>query len=274
MLFRDKINCVIMKIQKCKGMNLKADCHSGRREIINFRKYFLEMDDKNLELIPLAEASKLTNYSQEYVSLLCRRGKMKGKKMGRNWFTTKEWIDDYINRTGGSGEIIIPVRIEDEMRGDEINEKKQTNKANAMPANSFSLTGKLIFATVILSVLTSGLVFLKQGFLYGTTEETGNFEQQILKPSDSIIYSEQYNEAILSSKTKSKPADANEIKPGKVAGASNENVNEESLLLDQQEQNFENLFNTVYHKIARFVAEVFISHQNKSTVPAEITGDL
>ena len=70
------------------------------------------MSDQNTKYIPLAEAAKLTNYSQDYISLLCRRGKMKGEKLGRNWFTTKEWIDDYINKTNGSGERIIPVRIE------------------------------------------------------------------------------------------------------------------------------------------------------------------
>ena len=70
------------------------------------------MSDQNIKYISLAEAAKLTNYSQDYISLLCRRGKMKGEKLGRNWFTTKEWLDDYINRTNGSGEIVVPVRIE------------------------------------------------------------------------------------------------------------------------------------------------------------------
>jgi Fic family protein len=36
-------------------------------------------------------------YGQEYISLLARQGKIDAHKEGRNWFTTKKAIDDYIN---------------------------------------------------------------------------------------------------------------------------------------------------------------------------------
>ena len=36
-------------------------------------------------------------YSQEYISLLARQGKIDAHKEGRNWFTTKKAIDNYIN---------------------------------------------------------------------------------------------------------------------------------------------------------------------------------
>ena len=100
----------------------------------------------------------MTNYSQDYISLLCRRGKMKGEKLGRNWFTTKEWMDNYINRTNGSGEIIIPVRVENAPEN-----AAKTNDANQESADSFLLTKKLMLATIIFSVLISMLVFLQQG---------------------------------------------------------------------------------------------------------------
>ncbi|MFN3753656.1 Fic family protein [Flavobacterium sp.] len=38
-----------------------------------------------------------STYSQEYVSLLARQGKIDAHKEGRNWFTTKKAIEDYIN---------------------------------------------------------------------------------------------------------------------------------------------------------------------------------
>ena len=116
------------------------------------------MSDQNIKYISLAEAAKLTNYSQDYISLLCRRRKMKGEKLGRNWFTTKEWIDDYINRTNGSGEIIIPVRVENASEN-----AAKANDANQESADSFLLTKKLILATIIFSVFISMLVFLQQG---------------------------------------------------------------------------------------------------------------
>lgn len=50
------------------------------------------------ELISLAEVAKLTPYSQEYISLLARKGKFLAWKKGRNWFTTKNAILDYVNQ--------------------------------------------------------------------------------------------------------------------------------------------------------------------------------
>ncbi len=70
------------------------------------------MNNLEANYISLNEAAKLTNYSQDYISLLCRQKKLKGTKIGRNWVTTKEWIESYINRTNGSGENVIPVKIE------------------------------------------------------------------------------------------------------------------------------------------------------------------
>src|SRR3989338_717164 len=54
--------------------------------------------DKELgkKLISLTEATKGTPYSQEYLSLLARRGKLFSKKIGRNWYTTPEAIAHYI----------------------------------------------------------------------------------------------------------------------------------------------------------------------------------
>jgi len=46
--------------------------------------------------ISLQEASKLCPYSQEYLSLRARQGKLKAIKLGRNWVTTQEWLKEYI----------------------------------------------------------------------------------------------------------------------------------------------------------------------------------
>ncbi|MEA2097670.1 MAG: helix-turn-helix domain-containing protein [Patescibacteria group bacterium] len=69
------------------------------------------MSSANINYISLNEAANLTNYSQEYISLLCRQKKLKGTKIGRNWVTTKEWVENYINKTKGSGENVISVKI-------------------------------------------------------------------------------------------------------------------------------------------------------------------
>jgi len=48
--------------------------------------------------IPLQEATKYCSYSQEYLSLRARQGKLKSIKIGRNWVTTKEWLEEYLWR--------------------------------------------------------------------------------------------------------------------------------------------------------------------------------
>ena len=49
------------------------------------------------KLILLQRAASMHSYSQEYLSLRARQGKLKAVKRGRNWFTTKEWLDEYID---------------------------------------------------------------------------------------------------------------------------------------------------------------------------------
>src|SRR3989344_2806305 len=55
-----------------------------------------DFDEKKYHWISMLEASKLCAYSQEYLSLLARRGKIFSKKIGRNWYTTREAVDDYL----------------------------------------------------------------------------------------------------------------------------------------------------------------------------------
>ncbi len=50
------------------------------------------------EYISLAEASKLCPYSQEYLSLLARKGKLESIKIGRNWVTTRKAVEDYVRK--------------------------------------------------------------------------------------------------------------------------------------------------------------------------------
>ncbi|MEK7525715.1 MAG: hypothetical protein AAB561_01730, partial [Patescibacteria group bacterium] len=57
---------------------------------------------KKDNLVSLFEASKLAPYSQEYISLLVRRGKIFGQKIGRNWFTTTEAVEEYVRKYAGS----------------------------------------------------------------------------------------------------------------------------------------------------------------------------
>lgn len=56
------------------------------------------MPTENEELISLREASKMTPYSAEYLSLLTRKGKLEGKKQDGKWFTTQKTIENYLSK--------------------------------------------------------------------------------------------------------------------------------------------------------------------------------
>jgi hypothetical protein len=54
---------------------------------------------EKLIYISLREASKSCDYTQEYLSLRARQGKLKSVKFGKNWITTKEWLTEYIKKS-------------------------------------------------------------------------------------------------------------------------------------------------------------------------------
>lgn len=51
------------------------------------------------EYITLQDATKFCSYTQEYLSLRARRGKLKAVKLGRNWFSTRDWLEEYITKS-------------------------------------------------------------------------------------------------------------------------------------------------------------------------------
>ena len=50
------------------------------------------------KLISIAQASEHTPYSQEYLSLLARKGKLAAIKIARDWLTTREAVLWYVKR--------------------------------------------------------------------------------------------------------------------------------------------------------------------------------
>ncbi len=47
--------------------------------------------------ISLKEATKYCRYSQDYLKLRSRQKKLKAVKIGRNWATKREWLEEYLN---------------------------------------------------------------------------------------------------------------------------------------------------------------------------------
>ena len=60
--------------------------------------YLNAMPDSNTDFQKISDivSEPSSPYGQEYISLLARTGKIDAYKEGRNWYTTKEAIEDYI----------------------------------------------------------------------------------------------------------------------------------------------------------------------------------
>ena len=72
----------------------------------------------NNRYLSMAEAAKVCSYEQGYLSLLARRGELQAEKNGRNWYTTVEWLNEYIEKKKPNAVLIE----------EEIFEKKKINK--------------------------------------------------------------------------------------------------------------------------------------------------
>jgi len=68
------------------------------RSLEIYLKILTPISKKREKFISLQEASNINIYSAKYLNLLIRQGKLEGHKEGRNWVTTKEAIERYINK--------------------------------------------------------------------------------------------------------------------------------------------------------------------------------
>src|SRR3989339_666871 len=48
------------------------------------------------KFLSMQEASQISPYEKGYLSLLARRGELRAQKIGGNWDTTVEWLNDYL----------------------------------------------------------------------------------------------------------------------------------------------------------------------------------
>lgn len=70
-------------------------CERSLRQYVEATTSVSASPAKKDRWIPLVDAAKGTPYSQEYLSLLARTGKLRATKRGRNWVTTKRAIAEY-----------------------------------------------------------------------------------------------------------------------------------------------------------------------------------
>jgi len=98
--------CYILNAERKKYIDSLERAHKGdmqpffnivARAIERSLDLYLEMLDKEFDsdYMTLAEASKQCKYSQEYLSLLARKGRIEAIKFGRNWMISKKALNEY-----------------------------------------------------------------------------------------------------------------------------------------------------------------------------------
>jgi Fic family protein len=96
---------VLLKVDRPKYLRALSEADNGN--LIPFANFvascversldiYLLAFGKEVEILTLAEASKLTPFTQEYLSLLARKGSIGAFKLRRNWVTTKKALDEYL----------------------------------------------------------------------------------------------------------------------------------------------------------------------------------
>lgn len=96
---------IILKVDRKKYYDRLKKADSGEikpfidfvgRNVERSLDLYLDAFKGGPDFVSLAEASKGTPYSQEYLSLLARKGKIDAVKLGRNWFIKKDALKMYI----------------------------------------------------------------------------------------------------------------------------------------------------------------------------------
>jgi hypothetical protein len=124
----------------------------------------------NNEYISMAQATEICTYDQEYLSLLARRGLLQAEKIGKKWYTTREWLNNYLQKN----------------RPNEIirNEQETGQKTDKFFKNSKILKRSLISISIISLILVFSYIIhrlnqleqqaAKNAYIFNEMEKTTN----------------------------------------------------------------------------------------------------
>jgi Fic family protein len=97
---------IVLKVDRPKYLRALSEADNGNlTPFANFTANCVERSldiyllafEKEAEILTLAEASRLAPYTQEYLSLLARKGSIGAFKLHRNWVITKKALNEYLN---------------------------------------------------------------------------------------------------------------------------------------------------------------------------------
>lgn len=84
------------RLRKADRGDIKPLVDFTGRNVERSLDLYLDSFERGGGFLSLAEAAKGTCYSQEYLSLLARKGRIEAHKIGRNWFIKRQALEKYI----------------------------------------------------------------------------------------------------------------------------------------------------------------------------------
>jgi len=140
------------------------------------------MPDSGRQYISLQEAAQYCGYSQEYLSLRARQGKLKAVKIGRNWVTTKEWVQGYEKKVK---------EYNNQLRAEELAVSKQKAQEFKLPELKLSFPKQFLKPVLKLSLVfvlaITGIVMSRElvnGFNHFVFEATPYLKNVVADVSD------------------------------------------------------------------------------------------
>ncbi|MCF7835990.1 MAG: hypothetical protein K9M15_02620, partial [Candidatus Marinimicrobia bacterium] len=89
---------LLCKQEKLKSKKIGNKWFTTKEWIEEYRKEVenqYKAKDNYYDKLELREASDFSGYTSNHLSLLCRKGELKAKRVGKKWYTTKKWLDEY-----------------------------------------------------------------------------------------------------------------------------------------------------------------------------------
>lgn len=80
----------------------------------------------------LSEAARISGYTPEHLNLLCRKGVLRARKVGRNWETNREWLNEFlfVAKTGSEKKYKRRKKVVPEEKKEEIVTSENLEKSS------------------------------------------------------------------------------------------------------------------------------------------------
>jgi|GEM_PF-1040035 len=143
------------------------------------------------EYLSLKKATEFCSYTQEYLSLRARQGKLKAVKFGRNWVTRKDWLQEYLETINEYNQRFNNFVTEITEENEITEEKKIVLPPRNLPVENPLKLRRLVFSSVLVfTLLISGFAFgkinsiLVENFAAGDVPEIFN---KVKSFSDEVV---------------------------------------------------------------------------------------